>query len=158
MKKIDQIFRADQADRKNPDFFTKKKFFDDRDKERKKQTKGLIKNNELKTGKDWYQAAMIFHHSNKLTDLNLALKLIKKSLNKKNEKAKWLFAAITDRILMKENKLQKFGTQFFRKNDDSPWVLYKVNPKTTDQERGEFNVPAIKQMKSFIEKLNQKNQ
>lgn len=157
MKKIDQIFRADQTDRKNPDFFTKKKFFDDRDKERKRQIKEFIRSNELKTGKDWYQAAMIFHHSNKLTDLNLALKLIKKSLDKKNKKARWLFAAITDRMLMKENKLQKFGTQFFRKNNNSPWVLYKVNPKTTDRERSEFDVPTIKQTESFVKKLNQKN-
>jgi len=155
MKEIDKIFKADQEDRKNSEFFKKRKFFANRDAKRKTQVKELIKKDQLITGKDWYQATMIFHHSDNIKDLNLALSLVKKSFDKKYEKAKWLFAAVTDRILMKENKPQKFGTQFFRKNNNSPWVLYKINPKITNKERKEYNAPTIRQMEKLVKKLNQ---
>ncbi|MBI2482326.1 MAG: hypothetical protein HYV76_02080 [Candidatus Vogelbacteria bacterium] len=71
-------------------------------------------------------------------------------------KARWLFAAITDRILVDQNKPQKFGTQYTKKDANSPWVLRPINPKTTDAERKKYNVPTLKQMKGRLKKLNAK--
>jgi len=68
------------------------------------------------------------------------------------EKAKWLYAAAQDRLLIKQGKKQKYGTQYKRK--DGIWFLYPVNKSINDRERKKYNVPTLKESFSKLEGLN----
>ncbi len=168
MRPVSQIFKDDQDDRKDPTIGVDLKILQkvsDRDKKRRKEVELLLKKKLIKTGADFYKAAMIYHHTpgygdglkapkSTLKNYKIALKLAQKSIDKKYEKAKWLFAAVTDRLLTNQGKPQKFGTQYRKKDQSSPWELLPVNPKTTDTERKKYNVPTLKQTQNRLKKLN----
>ncbi len=150
---MEVIYNEDQADREKEDFWPRIEYYSQRDGDRRIETNKLLESGKLKSGKDYYQAAMIFHHGANLADLRKAKFLIKKSLTKDFEPAKWLFAAITDRTLVSQNKPQKFGTQYSIDQVTGKWKLSEYDPKTTDQERSEYNVPSLKnQLKRQLRK------
>lgn len=135
------------------------------DRERRKITNILIKEKEKLTPEEVYCAAIIFHHSPHKSDLkkakSLAMLNVKrgKSLKKKNkwiEKSKWLVAGTTDRLLVREGKPQKYGTQFFQKNQNSPRKLFEYDKKTTDEERIVLNVPTLKQALAELKEMDKK--
>jgi len=158
MRTIKSIFSEDQSDRKNPDFIGEDKYlyYKKRDQQRRLEVKKLLSKKEVETGGDLYKAAIIFHHSQNISDLKKAKQLCEKSTNKKFIKSKWLYAAITDRMLIHEGKPQKFGTQYLKKNKKDNWKLAKYDKKTTDHERSLYNVPSIEKIKEQIAKLNGK--
>ncbi len=87
-----------------------------RDSVRRKKMRKLVDSNQLKTTRDFYAAAMVFHHSGNIQETKLANELAKKSLHlagNNTEKclAGWLFAASMDRRLWIEGKPQIYGTQ-----------------------------------------------
>lgn len=57
---------------------------------------------------------------------------------------------------MRQDKKQKFGTQFVKKSLLGKWRLYPVDSKTTDEERALYNVISLKETKKMIEKMNKK--
>lgn len=152
---LEKIFKEDQKDRL--DASVSPSFVMRRDKERRKQTQRIINENGFKTGIDYYHAAMIFHHSPSIAHIKKACALAEKSSNLSYKKAKWLCAATLDRLLMRQGKKQKFGTQFTKKSPTDIWRLYPVDSKTTDKERKLYNVPTLAKTKKMIEKMNQKN-
>lgn len=118
------------------------------------------------SSEELYYAAMIFHHSGTRTGTKKALTLAKlsmragyrgKNFTKWGEKAKWLVASATDRFLLMEGKLQKYGTQYQRKNIHSPLELARYDKKTTDIERKELNILPLKQILEEIARLNQQH-
>jgi hypothetical protein len=54
---------------------------------------------------------------------------------------------------MKQGKPQKYGTQYTLK--EGQWILYEVNPTTTDDQRAEWNVPPLAQALQQAEKMKQ---
>ena len=65
-------------------------------------------------------------------------------------RARWLYAAATDRKLIREGKKQKYGTQFqISKNGIA--TPYPYAKSTTDVERSKFLVPPISVRKNQIE-------
>jgi len=155
-KNLKEIFKKDQKDRFNPLFNKMPEFFIKRDAARKNKIKEMFKKGILKTGRDYYIAAMIFHHGLNISDAKKAVDFSQRSFNLGYGKARWLYAAAIDRLLMKKKKKQKFGTQFFKKTSKSKWILYPIDPKTTDAERVQFNVPSLEEMKRMVKKLNRK--
>jgi len=155
-KQLEKIFKEDQLDRKNPLFNTKPSLFKKRDSQRRKLVKQMMNKGKIKTGKDYYIAALIFHHGPCIAHAKKAIFYAEKSISIGYRKAKWLYAASVDRFLTKQNKKQKFGTQFFKKTPNGDWILLPVDSKTTDKERAKFDVPTLKQMEKFVEKLNKK--
>lgn len=153
MASLAKIYKEDQADRL--DSSLSHKVIIKRDSERRELVREILKSEKVFSAKGLYVASMIFHHSGDLSDLKLARKLAKLSSGLDYKKALWLFAAITDRILMLEKKPQKFGTQFVKKNAKAPWKLYPVNKRTTDKQRAEYNVPPLQTQVDLIEKMNQ---
>ncbi len=155
-KQLEKIFKADQDDRMaispNGDFSVIEK----RDIERKKNVKKLLNEGVIVTGRHLYIAAMIFHHGKSEADYKVAMRLAEESIGKRYQKAKWLCAGATDRLLMKQGKSQKYGTQFIRKNPKSKWVLAPIEKGMTDEERARFNVPPLAELKEQIERMNQK--
>lgn len=152
--KINKLFLADQKDRKkkniNWDIIGKK------DIERLKKLNQIIKNNKNLSPEDYYMIAMLYQHGVKLSDIQKAKYYAYKSMKLGYEKAKWLYAAATDRFLMYKGKKQKYGTQF-KINKKGKWIFYPVNKNTTDKERFRYNVLPLKESKRLAVKLNKKD-
>lgn len=106
----------------------------------------LLKSQKKISGKDYFTAAIIFHHMYKLPFSKRAVEFAKMSHELGYKKGKWLIASTTDRLLQLEGKPQKFGTQVVNMKAKR-LKLYKLNPKTTDKERKEYGLPTLKQIK-----------
>jgi type IV secretory pathway VirJ component len=158
-QKLAQLFNEDQADRK-----TKKIDWDKvskRDTMRQRKVSLMLKKGLIKTARDHYHAAMIFQHAIEVSGNKLAQRLAKKSADLGEEDAKWLYAAATDRILMRQSKKQKYGTQYTQRHIAGPgdkveriYELYPCNEKTTDEERRKYNVPTLEEAKKLTSTFN----
>lgn len=146
-KELEKIFKEDQCDRLDPNISLSVVIR--RDKDRLKKVKQLINNKKIITKKDYYNIAMIFHHSQNITYIKKANMFALKSAKMGYKKAKWLCAATLDRLLMTQGKKQKFGTQFIKKSLSEKWSLYPVDLKTTDEERALYNVLPLEKTKKL---------
>ena len=116
----------------------------------------MIEKGLVKTARDYYHAAMIFQHAIEVSGNKLAQKLAKKSADMGEGDAKWLYAAATDRILMRQNKKQKYGTQYSQRciagsgdKVERIFELYPYDENTTDEERRKYNVPTLEEAKNL---------
>lgn len=142
--RLTTLFKQDQKDRnfshgEKEDWDEIKK----RDLKRRKEVQSMLHAGEIKTGKDFWSAAMIFQHGPAITHTKKSKSLAKKSMQLGYKKAGWMYAAATDRLLVREGKKQKYGTQFYRKSPKGKWFPHPVNTKTTDEEREALGVPSI---------------
>ena len=55
---------------------------------------------------------------------------------------------------MYDKKPQKYGTQFQKQGD--VWVLWEVDPATTDEERAKWDVPPLAEAKARAVQMNAK--
>lgn len=142
-KKIAAMFKEDQEER-DPDKGTwDEKFWKElnkRDKKRRLEVRKIISAGGLNEAVDFYGAAMIFQHGETTSDYGMAKKLAKEAMEMGLEKAKWLYAATTDRYLVSKGKKQKFGTQFEKDNSDSWVIVGGIDSKTSQADRDKFNV------------------
>ena len=111
---------------------------------------------KLFSAKDYYLAAMIFHHGSGIHDSIKAVNLSEKSHKLGYKKSLAFYAACLDRLLIKQGKKQKFGTQYRKKDARSKWKLLPVDSRTTDEERKIYNMAPLKELMRNIEKLNGK--
>ena len=165
-KKLLKLFEEDQNDRKkckNSEKFWKR--LRKKDKNRREIVERILKNKKIKTGTDFYHASMVFQHGESVKDFRKAQFLAEKSINLNYEKAKWLYAATTDRLLMFQGKKQKFGTQFqfittpnkIKKNPPKQkWVLYPVDKRISDKIRTKYNVELLKKSTKRAREMNQR--
>jgi hypothetical protein len=107
----------DQSDRGN-DLFSGKQVetpqnldVPKRDAERQAEVRTLLSEGQIKTGRDYYFAGLIFQHSESSEKLLLAHVLAVTSLAKGDKSAGWLSAATLDRYLWSIKHPQVFGTQ-----------------------------------------------
>ena len=151
-KRLYSIYRADQQDRSRLTLHNKEKWkrLAKRDKERQGEVAKILRENKDLTASDYYRAAMVFQHASGRAHKRAAV-LAKKGMNMGHVKAKWLYAAATDRALIRDGKKQKFGTQF-RVSKDGKAIPFQIDKKTTDEMREEYNVPPIEKTKKRIEK------
>lgn len=128
-----------------------------RGKERQGEIIKIIKDKSIiLTGEDYFMAGMIFQHGTTIADSKKAIALTKKGIKLKNDKCKWLYASAIDRLLMRQKKKQKFGTQYVKRKNGK-WFLYPVNPKTNDKERMKYNVIPLKQAQLKAKEWNKKS-
>jgi hypothetical protein len=128
-----------------------------RDREREARATAILAAGRAKAADDYFHIAMILQHSHAEDATTHARELCLKAiaLDPHFDAARWLAAAALDRSLMNANKPQKYGTQYQR-NGDGPWVLWDVDPATTDLERAEWNVPPLAAAKAHAEAMNAK--
>jgi len=124
------------------------------DQNRKKVVQDLINMNKLTSAKDYYLAAMIFHHGSSIQDSVKAVKLSKISYELGYKKSLLFYATCLDRLLIKRGKKQKFGTQYRKKDSKSKWKLLPLDPQTTDEERKKYGIAPLNELRDHIEKLN----
>lgn len=150
-----KMYNEDQADRSKDhiDWSTVSK----NDSDRRARVRQLLNTNKIKTSLDHYRAAMIFQHGNDTVSSTMAVKMMRKAVELDSMTDKWLLAAAIDRDLMRKNKPQIFGTQFIRKNAQSPWERYRIDTtKITDEERIIHGVRTLKQQREKEFLMNKK--
>jgi hypothetical protein len=153
-RELAEIFRADQADRQKPTEESDWAQIAPRDHARAKRVDEILGTGGAKVAEDYYHAAMVFQHGDDVGAIEhaheLAMRAVK--LDPTSKKARWLAAASEDRILVREDKLQKWGTQYsFR---GGRWVLEPVDPTVTDDQRADWNVPPLAEARARAAQMN----
>jgi len=114
------------------------------DKEREKRVYEMISSGQIKTGKDYYNSAMIFQHGNDTVASSMAVKHMKKAIDLDSTVNKWLLAAAIDRDLMRRNKPQIYGTQYVMNNGETKWKRYIIDTtQVTDEQRKFYKVETL---------------
>ncbi len=121
-----------------------------RDRKREAKVKELYRADKLRTGADYYHAAMVLQHAPTAEDYLLAHELCIVAVSKQDARGKWLAAATEDRFLMTIGRPQRFGTQYRTEGLDGPMKLHKVDTTqsgVTDGLRRAMNVPTLAEAK-----------
>jgi hypothetical protein len=145
-EELRSIYVADQADRAEGIL---EMSVIDRDLARRLRVRELLSSEAVRTAADFFHAAMVFQHGPEEEDSRIANDLARKALELGHVgeawwcSAAWLVAASGDRLLMRQGRAQKYGTQFLRRGLGGPLELWEVDPDTTDEERAALNVPPI---------------
>lgn len=143
-----RLFQEDQADRSPaPSKSIDWEEVSMRDEAREKRVKELIQSGDLKTGADYYHAAMVLQHAVDPDDYLLAHDLSVIAIGKGEHRAKWLAAASLDRFLIAIGRSQRFGTQFRSNRSFNPPKLAPVDPNVSDSLRRELDVPTLEEAK-----------
>lgn len=154
-----RLFDEDQGDRTTAtiDAETVK-----RDARRREQVLRELRSGRLRTANDYYHAAMVFQHGESADEIRLAFSLAWTSAQmdeKKKDRALWLSAAAWDRIMMRLQKPQWYGTQYVADDANSGYRLYKIDgDAVTDRERIRLGVPVLSEAKKRAEFLNERLQ
>lgn len=152
-KELQTMYDEDQADRKTDkiDWSVVSK----RDTIRHTRVLEMLDSSLVNTGKDYYNAAMIFQHGLDSIASGMAVEMMKKAITLDSTIDKWLLAAAIDRDLMWRKKPQIYGTQYIKNGPDMPWELYKIDTTViSDKERIEYGVETLKQQKLHVEEMN----
>ena len=123
---LKRLFDADQGDRKNGTIDQKTV---KRDADRRKQVLAELRSGRIRTAEDHYHAAMVFQHGESADDIRLAFSMAWISAQmdpKKKDRSLWLSAAAWDRIMMRENMPQWYGTQYVADDNASAFRLYRM--------------------------------
>ncbi|GGI57592.1 TPR end-of-group domain-containing protein [Winogradskyella haliclonae] len=152
-KELAKLYSEDQQVRLNGQYNNLKVIV--QDSIRRFKVMKFIENDKLKSGYDYYKAAMIMHHGSKTEDYKIAHKLAQKSLkfDSTHEMAPWLCAATKDRLLLSQDKPQWYGTQGISVTMNHKIML---DPKLIDTtavstlERRRLNAPTIEKLREYI--------
>jgi hypothetical protein len=149
-----RLFQEDQADRAGGFAQVQWPVMSKRDAQRRRRVREILDDGGARSSDDFFHAAMIFQHGETAADYQLARSLAMEAiqLDPKNQEARWLAAAARDRELMNLGKPQLYGTQFRR--EGARWVLYRVDPTMTDEERARWNVPPLESARQRAEQMS----
>jgi tetratricopeptide (TPR) repeat protein len=105
----------------------------------------MLKEDKIKTGKDFYHSAMIFYHSNDTLASSLAVAHIKKALELDSTIVnKWLLPATIDKYLVLRKKPQIYGTQYKKRTNGLKYERYEIDKsQITDKERKYYGIETI---------------
>ena len=98
-----------------------------RDRERKLRVRQLLAAGSVRTGQDYWFAALIFQHGEMPEDYLLAHVLALTAAYKGNRNGRWLAAASLDRYLLSISHKQIYGTQFTGKAGDTVQADYDAD-------------------------------
>jgi hypothetical protein len=150
---LQDLFRADQDERTNhPDYGTPEYWsLRERDAERRQRLEGIVESGGLKEPEDYYRAAWILNHGERVKEIWQAHILAKKAAELGFRQARWLAAATYDRWLMYQGQRQKYGTQIVP--DGKKQRVWDVEPATSDVERAEWDVPSLAEMERRADEI-----
>lgn len=154
MKTLAELYKEDQADRRDPAFLQDFDLITKRDVMRRKLARVIVAKRKQLSGEECYSLAMLYQHGSAISHSRLAVRYAKRACAMRYEKAKWLYAAAVDRLLSKQGKSQRYGTQFIKKDSKSKWKLHPVDPVITDEERARWNVPPLAEAKAKVRSMN----
>lgn len=150
---LQRLFDADQNARRDPDMSWDE--IDALDEANRAEVLAMLARGEIKTGLDYFQAAVIMQHGESAEDIRLAHSFATLSSQLGYDRATWMQAASWDRLLMYFEQPQWYGTQFTI-DDDGQGHLYEVQEgAVTDEQRAEWRVPSLSESK---ERARQRNE
>lgn len=117
-----------------------------RDKERATKVTQMLREGQIKTAEDFYNAGLIFQHGSSAEEIKLAFSLatISARLDPSHPAPKWLAAAAFDRYMVWKKLPQWYGTQSQFVKETGKTQLYPILPgAVSDEERAEANVPPL---------------
>lgn len=118
----------------------------------------LIRSGGLKTGKDYYNSAMIFQHGRDALASNMAVQQMRKAIALDSSINRWLLAAAIDRDLMRRGKPQIYGTQYLKRNGDTQWRRYTIDTtQVTDETRRYYHVETLAEQVAKERNMNLKS-
>ena len=115
--------------------------------------KEIYSQNQLRTGNDYFNAALVLQHSNTPEDYLLAHELCVVAISKRRGMES-LAAASEDRFLMSIGRPQRFGTQYKSDGPSQPYKLYKIESGVTDELRRIMMVPSLAEAKAREAEMN----
>jgi len=126
------------------------------DEQRRKNLRQMLTSGVVRTGTDYYHAAMIYQHGQNPDDYLLAHVLAMDAVAMGSKEARWLSAATLDRYLLSIWQPQVFGTQFHGPpNMSSSMTHDKINPAVvTDPMRSATCVVSSLQQDKVLETVN----
>src|SRR5215469_19517 len=147
-EELRHLYEADQDDRRegwlSPEV-------GDRDRARRHRVAELLDAGAAESGEDFFHAAMVFQHGDRLDDSQRARDLALRAAELGHRPGRWLAAAALDRWLMRQDRPQKYGTQYRSSGDG--YELYEVDPATTDEERAAWDVPPLAEARRRAEDM-----
>ncbi|MEM1182089.1 MAG: hypothetical protein AAGM22_27320 [Acidobacteriota bacterium] len=157
-----QLYAGDQDDRKVNMHEADWDEISKRDAERRARVLEIVGAGQARVAADYFHAAMVFQHGQGIEDIRQARDWAKKATelasdpaSKIHRRAKWLFAAATDRHLHRLGEPQIFGTQFRRETDESPWSMEPFDREAiSPEERKAHGVPTIEQQEGRLATMN----
>jgi hypothetical protein len=128
------------------------------DNDRRRRVMEMLARGEIVTAEDKFHAAMILQHtqlrfcggelaSASPENYYLAYQLASESLRMGHEEARGLVPAALDRYLLYTEGQQKYGTQRTVDPKTGRETLAPVDPGTTDEERAEFGLPPLEELR-----------
>ncbi|MCA1665330.1 MAG: hypothetical protein LC659_13880 [Myxococcales bacterium] len=136
------IFIADQADRNDWQRIDWA-IVQPRDEARLRRVEEILAAGAVVTADDHYHAAMVLQHGIAVEHARRAHELARRAvaLDPAHEKARWLCCASEDRVLLRQGRPQRWGTQF--DCVDGVWRVYPVDGSVDDAERARWSVPPL---------------
>jgi hypothetical protein len=124
--------------------------------DRRIAVKRMIAANQLGTGVDYFNAALILQHSMTADDYLLAHTLAVIAVSKGDKDAIWLSSATLDRYLMAISQPQIYGTQYRHSDQTKPWTQAPYAPDLiSDALRNELGVLSLAEQKKQLNSYNE---
>ena len=127
-----------------------------RDDARLARTRELYASGALRTGADWFHAALILQHSSEADDYLLAHEMSVAAVAQGYKEARWLVAASEDRFLMTIGRKQRFGTQYEPADEPGRYRLASTEPQVTDELRAVLGTPSLAEAKATASRFDKK--
>jgi TonB family protein len=123
------------------------------------QVQRLLASQQLRTGRDYYNAAIIMQHGDSVSDYLKANELAKKalSLNPKDRATKTLIAQSWDRYLRHLGQPQWYGTQRYVR-DGREYMQLLDTTRVTEDERRAYSVGTLAEKLAYFNKLNNRHE
>lgn len=110
---------------------------------------------EVRTANEHVRAAFVLVSSRDLDDLDLAHKVAWQAGELGDPRGWPLAAEALDRALFIQGQPQRFGTQYVYEPVLERWILYDVDPATSDAERQRFGIPPLSALRDYAARLNE---
>jgi hypothetical protein len=137
-QELHALFEEDQADRRGELPADLRR----RDERRRARVEQLPAQGAVTDPDDLFFAAMVFQHGPDRAHYRQAHELARHAAELGSTRpARWLAAAAQDRWRMAGGLPQQYGTQY--RSVGGRWVLYRVDPATSDEERARWDVPPL---------------
>ncbi|MBM7131262.1 hypothetical protein [Dyella mobilis] len=128
-----------------------------KDAERKREVEKILADGGIRTARDYFNASIIFQHGEDLKDIEQAYAFAVTAVNMddKNQQAKQLEADAWDRIMLKRNRPQWYGTQFIKDQATGKYEMYQADASViSDAERQGMGLPTMSENQAHLDEIN----
>lgn len=148
---------ADQADRRAGPSGIDWSRITPRDQARRRAVMQWLARGEIRTGQDYFNAAVIMQHGDSVKDARMALAfaILAAQLDPVRVEARQMTAMSWDRLLEDQGQPQWYGTQFVRSARTGAWELYPVQPGAiSEQQRIALGLPSLAEDHAHLAAIN----